>query len=125
MSIENNILRLSGSIQMKRGTAAALAASNYVPAAGEFIVETDTNRIKIGNGVSNYANLSYSAIQLPPSDNSIYVMCNGQWIAARVYEAPEAWQPEITSSSSRALTVDEDMQPWELTANNGEVNTNE
>lgn len=45
--------------KQRRGTAAALAAANEVPAAGQIIYETDTNRLKVGNGVTAYASLPY------------------------------------------------------------------
>ena len=55
---ENNGMSISGPIQHKRGTTAALEASNYVPAAGEIIVATDTGVIKAGDGVHTWAELS-------------------------------------------------------------------
>lgn len=45
--------------RQRRGTAAALAAENETPAAGQIIWESDTNRIKIGNGVSPYNDLPF------------------------------------------------------------------
>jgi hypothetical protein len=45
--------------QQRRGTAAAMAAANEVPAAGQIYYETDTNRIKIGNGTTAYNSLPY------------------------------------------------------------------
>ena len=48
------------SIQHKRGTAAALAATNPVLPFGEICVETDTNKFKIGDGVTAWTSLSYT-----------------------------------------------------------------
>jgi len=45
--------------KQRRGTSAALAAANETPAAGQIIYETDTNRIKVGNGYSPYNSLPY------------------------------------------------------------------
>lgn len=45
--------------RQRRGTAAALAAANEVPAAGQIYFEIDTNRIKIGNGTLPYNSLAY------------------------------------------------------------------
>lgn len=45
--------------KQRRGTAAALAAANEVPAAGQIIYETDTNRIKVGNGTAPYNSLPF------------------------------------------------------------------
>jgi hypothetical protein len=45
--------------KQRRGTAAALAAANETPAAGQIIVETDTNRLKVGDGVTPWNSLGY------------------------------------------------------------------
>ena len=57
-TINNNVMNISGPILHKRGTEAALNASNYIPAAGEIIIATDTGRIKAGDGVNTWANLA-------------------------------------------------------------------
>jgi hypothetical protein len=46
-------------IQLRRDTAAAWTAANPILLAGEAGVETDTNRLKIGNGVNVWAALPY------------------------------------------------------------------
>ena len=53
MSIQNSRM------QLRRGTAAGLTEINEVPLAGELVVETDTGRVKAGDGVSNYNSLEY------------------------------------------------------------------
>jgi hypothetical protein len=45
--------------KQRRGTAAALAAANETPAAGQIVVETDTNRLKVGDGVTPWNSLGY------------------------------------------------------------------
>ena len=45
------------SILVKRGTEAALLATNPVVASGELIYSTDTSKLKIGDGVSSYSGL--------------------------------------------------------------------
>jgi hypothetical protein len=52
-------------IQFRRGTAAEWTAANPVLAQGEMGVETDTNQFKIGNGLNNWATLSYGGLQGP------------------------------------------------------------
>lgn len=47
-------------IQFRRGTAAEAASSNPILASGEPGVETDTGRIKVGNGVDAWNDLPYS-----------------------------------------------------------------
>lgn len=47
-------------IQLKRGTAVALFSLNPKPDAGEIIVELDTGKFKIGDGVRSWVDLPYS-----------------------------------------------------------------
>jgi hypothetical protein len=46
-------------LQHKRGTAAVLTANNPTIPAGEIVVETDTGRIKIGDGSTAWTSLGY------------------------------------------------------------------
>jgi len=62
-TFNSNKMSISGAIQHKRGTNAALEASDYVPAAGEIICATDTGAIKAGDGVHTWA-------QLPTADST-------------------------------------------------------
>lgn len=48
-------------IQVRRGTAANWTSTNPTLAAGEFGFETDTNKLKCGNGTSAWTALSYLA----------------------------------------------------------------
>ena len=48
-------------IQIKRGTAADWLAANPVLALGELGLETDTNKLKAGNGTSSWFELQYIA----------------------------------------------------------------
>jgi hypothetical protein len=48
-------------IQVRRGTAAQWVSANPVLAAGEFGFETDTNKLKCGNGSTVWNSLSYIA----------------------------------------------------------------
>jgi hypothetical protein len=46
-------------VSTQRGTAAALTATNPVIADGQAVYETDTGRIKIGDGVTAWVSLRY------------------------------------------------------------------
>lgn len=46
-------------IQQRRGTAADLALANETPLAGQIYFETDTNKVKIGDGSRTYNALPY------------------------------------------------------------------
>ena len=47
-------------IQIRRGTASEWTAANSILAAGELAVETDTNKMKVGNGSTAWASLAYA-----------------------------------------------------------------
>jgi hypothetical protein len=59
-------------IQIKRGLATALSATNPIVASGEPIFETDTLKLKIGNGVTAYNSLGVvgSGTFFPLSSNT-------------------------------------------------------
>lgn len=52
-------VKVNAVLLFKKGTKADLEASTSIPRDGEPIFETDTGRLKVGDGVSTYANLSY------------------------------------------------------------------
>lgn len=58
MTISENVLNLATPLQCRRGERAILEASEYVPAAGELIVATDTGEIRAGDGVNVWADLA-------------------------------------------------------------------
>ena len=47
------------SIKIRRGTAAAWVSANPTLESGEYGLETDTRRIKIGDGITAYTSLAY------------------------------------------------------------------
>lgn len=49
-------------IQFRRDTAAKWALKNPIPAEGEPCYETDTGKLKIGDGSTTYNNLAYLLI---------------------------------------------------------------
>tara|TARA_Y100000758_G_scaffold121127_1_gene85308 strand:+ start:2671 stop:3483 length:813 start_codon:yes stop_codon:yes gene_type:complete len=49
-------------IQIRRGTAAAWTAADPTLAAGEFAIETDTDKYKIGDGSTAWTSLGYSSL---------------------------------------------------------------
>ena len=66
-------------IQLRRGTAAVAATANVVLAPGEPGLETDTGRIKIGDGTTPWNDLPYSI--LPPGKASSIGLAAGLAIA--------------------------------------------
>ena len=64
-TFSEGVMTFSGAIQHKRGTSAALAASNYVPAAGEIVIATDTGEMRSGDGTNTWTNLpSYDGTEI-------------------------------------------------------------
>ncbi|MEL6301110.1 MAG: hypothetical protein AAFR07_05675 [Pseudomonadota bacterium] len=51
---------MSVALQLRRATASEAAASNPVLLPGEIGCETDTNRIKVGDGVTAWSDLPYA-----------------------------------------------------------------
>jgi len=54
-------------IQLRGGTAAQWAASNPILAERELVVETDTKKIKIGDGATAYNALPYNPMVGEPT----------------------------------------------------------
>jgi hypothetical protein len=50
---------------MRRSTAAVATSDNAVLAAGEWGFETDTHKLKIGDGVTAWVSLPYSVVPNP------------------------------------------------------------
>lgn len=44
---------------VRRGTSAEAISKNVIPAEGEIVFEVDTNRFKVGDGVTRYNDLPY------------------------------------------------------------------
>lgn len=63
-------------------------------------------------------------IDLPSSGETVFVIRNGAYIPANFVDMTEQWQPSIDDMDDIVLAVDEDMQPYQLTGTNVEVNTN-
>jgi hypothetical protein len=47
-------------LQIRRGTASEWTAANSILAAGELAFESDTNKMKIGNGSTAWNSLGYA-----------------------------------------------------------------
>ncbi len=52
-------------IQLRRGTASQWTSANPILAAGEMGVETDTRKVKIGDGTTSWTSLDYVAADSP------------------------------------------------------------
>ena len=59
MSVENSTLKLKGPLQLGGGTSQTLAEINPLLRRREILIETDTNKLKIGDGNSRWNDLPY------------------------------------------------------------------
>lgn len=57
-------------IQLRRGTSVEWSSVNPVIAQGEFVIELDTGRFKLGNGVNRWNELGYTGFIGQGSDPS-------------------------------------------------------
>lgn len=68
-------------IQLRRDTAANWSANNPTPTAGEPCFETDTGKLKIGDGATAYNDLAYQGggdSLVKSVDRNFYVSSNGE-----------------------------------------------
>lgn len=70
-------------LQIRRGTAAAITTANPTLAAGEPVWESDTGRLKIGDGTTAWTSLPYAVPKRPAF--AIWAEENGA-LAANAYE---------------------------------------
>lgn len=65
----------------RRDTAANWTAANPTLASGEFGYETDTGKLKLGDGATAWNSLPYSPFPDAPSDGTTYGRKDGAWVA--------------------------------------------
>lgn len=124
-------------IQLRRDTAANWTSANPVLAQGEFGLETDTARYKIGNGSTAWTSLAYSSLPsnaidtnaidakgdllVGTADNTVgrlAVGTNGQYLSADSSTATGVkWStvdalPSQTSNSGKYLTTNGTSASW-------------
>ncbi len=68
-------------IQLRRGTASEWTAVNPTLAAGELVIETDTDKYKIGDGSTAWTSLGYSSLPSTAITNTV-VDAKGDIVAA-------------------------------------------
>ena len=68
-------------IQLRRGTASEWTAVNPTLAAGELVIETDTDKYKIGDGSTAWTSLGYSSLPSTAIANTV-VDAKGDIVAA-------------------------------------------
>ena len=80
---------------------------------------TTTDKSSIVGAINEVAaNAGGGNVNFPASDNKVYVVKNGAWVEATVVEQPSEWAPAIDPQEDIVLTLDDDMQPYQLTGTN-------
>jgi len=96
-------------IQLRRGTASQWSSANSILANGELAVETDTNKIKIGDGITPWNSLTYGGTQGTTGTTGISSASTGALSYMPTSSAPSGWLSanglEIASSSYPDLTA--------------------
>lgn len=85
-------------IQIKRGTAASWTAANPILSQGELGLETDTSKVKIGNGSAAWNSLGYFPVEWGAINGKPTVIAAGSTQAA----ARTAIDAEYTGNKGQA-----------------------
>lgn len=112
MVINDGVLLLNGGLQLRGGRAEVLEAVNPVLSEREIMIETDTGKLKVGNGTSRWNELEYYGAQ---STEVIYkVILTAEHIVQKYLELPE----DCDTSKFTALYIQglitEPSVDWEL-----------
>lgn len=85
MSQSSEVIVVRGVIQMRGGTSDKLRAANPIPQYRELMIETDTGRVKAGDGVRTWTELPY--VSAPHASVSLTLGAND--ITAKTILLPE------------------------------------
>jgi hypothetical protein len=92
-------------MQQKRGTSSRWTSTNPILLAGEIGVETDTNKLKIGDGTTSWNNLDYVGVDVA---NIAYTHTQNALLDTWTIQHPLAFKPNIiiTDYNSNILECD-------------------
>lgn len=105
-------------IQLRRGTANQWTTANPTLASGEFGVETDTDKVKLGDGTTAWTSLSYFGnlealnnvgdVTITSASNGEVLQYNGSaWVNATIDALPSQ-----SGNSGYYLTTDGSTASW-------------
>lgn len=97
-------------IKLRRGTASEWTSANPVLEQGEVGIELDTNKIKIGDGSSNWSSLDYANDLLPDQtgNSGKFLSTDGTVVSWQSVDA----LPSQTGNSGKYLTTDGTNASW-------------
>lgn len=108
---------MASQIQLRRDTAATWTSANPTLASGELGLETDTNKIKFGDGTTAWTSLGYYGVASigDLGDVTISGETSGevlQWNGAAWVNAAIDALPSQTGNSGKYLTTDGSTASW-------------
>lgn len=94
-------------MQQKRGTSSRWAEVNPILLAGEIGVETDTNKIKVGNGTTAWNNLDYTGVDV----NSIaYKHTQNAILSTWTIVHPLSFKPNVIITDYNGIILECDIE---------------
>lgn len=112
MTINAGVLKLNSGIQLRGGRAVVLSAVNPVLSEREIMIETDSGKLKIGDGSSHWNELSYYGEH---STETIYkVILTSEHIAQKYVELPEDCDTTKFTGLYIQGLITEPGEDWEL-----------
>jgi len=109
MTITSSIFQLS----LRGDTAARWASFNPVLAARELVLETDTSKFKVGNGVSTYSALPYGGIMGPTGPQGVSITLKG---SVATYANLATISPPPAVNDAWVVQDEGDLYVWTGTA---------
>lgn len=103
---------MSQQIQLRRGTAATWTATNPTLAQGEAGVETDTLKVKIGDGVTAWNALAYFGTGLTDHTHAVTgsgATGGGGTLAPATFDFPSSAAPAQTAEGRAVWDSDDDL----------------
>ena len=92
-------------LQLRRGTAALWVAANPLLAQGELGLETDTNLIKIGDGVTYWNSLGYSLAGVKTAAQLNSILAGTNSVSVTASQAIVAFTAYFVTTTSTAVTL--------------------
>lgn len=112
MTIDAGILRLEKGVQLRGGKGEVLATVNPLLSEREIMIETDTGRLKIGNGLSHWNELPYYGEH---STETIYkIILTAEHISQKFLELPEDCDTSKFTGLYIQGLITEPGEDWEL-----------
>ena len=112
MTVDAGVLKLDSGIQLRGGRAEVLSVVNPVLAQREIMIETDTGKMKVGNGFSHWNELPYYGQQ--PEETLYKVILTAEHIEQKFIELPEDCDTgQFTGLYIQGLLTEPNVD-WEL-----------